>query len=187
MAKKSDIDDSEKDLFRTAMRGVKIISPAAKIDLTAPKPKPRSIKKKKGENPPVFDPLSDFEQLTALTAEDKVEFSKPGIQHKVLRKMRAGQYNIEAILDMHGMTVANAKESLLGFLSKCEKKGLCYLLIIHGKGRTSGKPILKNRLNHWLRQLEPVLAFCSAAAKDGRSGAMYVLLKNNKGRNKFDT
>jgi DNA-nicking Smr family endonuclease len=187
MAKKSDSDDTDITLFRTAMRDVKVISTPKKIDRTAAKPNRTPPKKSKASADPPVDALSDYETLDDLTAEDKVSFNKPGIQHKTLRKMRAGQYNTEAILDMHGMTVVDARQSLLSFLAQCEQKSLCHLLIIHGKGRTSGKPILKNRLNHWLRQIEPVLAFCSAAAKDGRSGAMYVLLKNKKGRNKFDT
>jgi DNA-nicking Smr family endonuclease len=51
--------------------------------------------------------------------------------------------------------------------------------IIHGKGNTSlGKmPVLKGRVNSWLRQKNEVLAFCSARPNDGGTGAVYVLLK----------
>jgi DNA-nicking Smr family endonuclease len=37
--------------------------------------------------------------------------------------------------------------------------------------------VLKNKLNAWLRQRDDVLAFCSAPAHDGGSGAAYVLLR----------
>ena len=78
---------------------------------------------------------------------------------------------------MHRKTVDEARESLSHFLITCKTKGIRHVLIIHGKGRGAGKPILKNKLNHWLRQTEQVLAFCSAAPKDGKSGAVYVLLR----------
>jgi DNA-nicking Smr family endonuclease len=51
--------------------------------------------------------------------------------------------------------------------------------IIHGKGKSSeGKlPVLKGKVNSWLRQKGEVLAFCSARPNDGGTGAVYVLLK----------
>jgi DNA-nicking Smr family endonuclease len=186
MPKKPLLDDIEKELFRTAMRGVKRLKIAKKITVEPPKPSPKVRKKTNVDESADTVPLSDHEYLAPLTSESLVEFKREGIQHKVLRKLRAGQYNVEAVLDMHGMTVAEAKDSLSIFLSQCHQKGLCHVLIIHGKGRTSGNPILKNKLNHWLRDITQVLAFCSAAARDGRSGAMYILLKN-KGESVRDT
>jgi DNA-nicking Smr family endonuclease len=51
--------------------------------------------------------------------------------------------------------------------------------IIHGKGLSSaGKlPVLKGKVDAWLRQMDAVLAFCSARRNDGGTGALYVLLK----------
>jgi DNA-nicking Smr family endonuclease len=51
--------------------------------------------------------------------------------------------------------------------------------IIHGKGHGSHqkRPVLKQYVNHWLRQRDEVLAFCSARQVDGGTGAVYVLLK----------
>ncbi|HET8706021.1 MAG TPA: Smr/MutS family protein, partial [Pseudomonadales bacterium] len=43
--------------------------------------------------------------------------------------------------------------------------------------RDGREPILKSSVNHWLRQLPQVLAFCSAQPKDGGLGAVYVLVK----------
>jgi DNA-nicking Smr family endonuclease len=180
MQKKPDIDDADQKLFRDAMRGVK---PLPKQKQTAPAPNPPQYKPRKriSYQEPVVAPLSDYETLEPISSEDLVEFKQSGLQHKVLRKLRSGQYNIEAILDLHGMTVDEAKESLYSFVLQCQKQGVSHALVVHGKGRTNAHPILKNKLNHWLRQLEQVLAFCSAKSKDGRSGAMYVLLKHQKG------
>ena len=52
--------------------------------------------------------------------------------------------------------------------------------IIHGKGYRSGErqPVLKRKVNYWLRLRPDVLAFCSATPRDGGTGAVYVLLRN---------
>jgi DNA-nicking Smr family endonuclease len=180
MRKRPDIDETEEDIFQKAMRHVTPLRQKKKIDL-GPTPPKNPAKKRPIPDEPELSPLSDYENLSPLSSEDLVEFKRSGIQHKILRKLRAGQYNVEAILDLHGMTVVEARETLYHFLLQCQQKGACHVLIVHGKGRLSGNPILKNKLNHWLRQLEQVLAFCSAKAQDGRSGAMYVLLKHQKG------
>jgi DNA-nicking Smr family endonuclease len=96
----------------------------------------------------------------------------------MIRKMQTGQYDTEARLDLHGMTVAEAREALAQFLVQCQHRGIRRVLIIHGKGRANHTPILKNKLNHWLRQTQDVLAFCSAKSKAGGTGALYVLLKS---------
>ncbi len=51
--------------------------------------------------------------------------------------------------------------------------------VIHGKGLRSGArgPVLKLSVNRWLRQWDDVLAFVSAPARDGGTGALYVLLR----------
>jgi DNA-nicking Smr family endonuclease len=52
--------------------------------------------------------------------------------------------------------------------------------IVHGKGKRSGNrgPVLKHLVNHWLQRMDAVLAFGSARAVDGGSGAVYVLLRS---------
>ena len=82
---------------------------------------------------------------------------------------------IIASLDLHGLSVAQAKKTLINFLNKHPKKAVH---IIHGKdNRYNTHPILKNHVNHWLKQLPGVIAFHSATTSDGGSGALYVLLK----------
>jgi len=51
--------------------------------------------------------------------------------------------------------------------------------IIHGKGLGSmdRKPVLKSKVRNWLVQKDEVIAFCTARAADGGSGALMVLLK----------
>jgi DNA-nicking Smr family endonuclease len=175
MTKKTEISDADKTLFREAMRGVKPLTLSEKTT-SKPPAKPR-VKRKPASQTVIVSPFSDYEQLEPVGSEDLLEFHRSGIQHKMLRKLRSGQYNVEAILDLHGMNVAEASESLAIFLTQCYQQKVRHVLIIHGKGRSNNKPILKNKLNHWLRQTDLVLAFCSATASNGRGGALYVLLK----------
>ncbi len=176
MRKKTEINAAEKALFRDTVRKVKPLT-HTKVALKRPTPINKVSKPVNPKEEVLDSPFSDYESLDPVSGEDLLEFTRPGIQHKVLRKLRTGQYNVEAILDLHGKTVMEAKESLQVFLQTCQERDVRHTLIIHGKGHGRSKPILKNKLNHWLRQTEQVLAFCSATIKDGRSGAMYVLLK----------
>ena len=99
-----------------------------------------------------------------------------------MRKLRRGQYAIEAQLDLHGNTVPEARERVSTFLRDMQTQGKRCVRIIHGKGKSSeGKlPVLKGKVNAWLQQWDQVLAFCSARPNDGGTGAIYVLLRSNR-------
>ncbi len=178
MAKKLELSDLDKAAFKEAMKDVK--------PLAHPKIRPAhaptlSIKRRQkipleNNNADLFQ-FSDYETYESVGSNDLIEFFRSGIQDKMIRKMRTGEYSIEAKLDLHGMVITEAREALARFLVKCKNKGIRQVLIIHGKGRAHHDPILKNKLNHWLRQTNDILAFCSAKSKEGGTGALYVLLK----------
>lgn len=176
MAKKTDLSDDDKATFREAMRGVKRLS-YTKTSAPQEKKATKRMPMKEVAIESDYYSFSDYEKLDPVGSEDILRYSRGGLQHKILRNLRTGQYNVEAILDLHGMTVEAAKSSLSHFLAACKHHGIRHVLMIHGKGRGHSNPILKNKLNHWLRQTDDVLAFSSAIAKDGGSGALYVLLR----------
>lgn len=118
---------------------------------------------------------------------DELYFARPGIQQRVMYDLRRGYLEIGAELDLHGLTVRYARSDLNQFIKACQERDIRCVRIIHGKGyRSEGKqPILKQKLNLWLRQRDDVLAFTSANRRDGGTGAAYVLLRNpNKKRAK---
>ena len=124
----------------------------------------------------IDDVLSDAEIIE--DCPDILSFSRSGLQHKVLKKLRQGKHPIEHALDLHGLTVEQARKELLEFLGECEAAGISHAIIVHGKGfRSKQKPVIKPMVNRWLRAVDNVLAFHSAQPKDGGSGAVYVLLK----------
>lgn len=130
-------------------------------------------------NPKVIgDDLSDpFVDLNLETGE-VLEFIRPGIQNRLFQELRCGRIPPEAMLDLHGLRVVEARRALAGFLSHAIHHRLRVIQIIHGKGSRSEdqQPILKQKINQWLRQRNEVLAFCSAPRFDGGTGAVYLLL-----------
>lgn len=170
--------DKEEDLFRRAVDGV------APIDQNkvAPYRKPRKPVAHQSERDDqlVMESLLSFDQEDAVVhSGEALSFSRSGLQHTVLKKLRKGQFVIEDELDLHGKTVAEAAEALTVFVARCRQHHKRCVRIIHGKGQGSPDkiPVLKTKVNSWLQQKDEILAFCSALQVDGGTGAVYVLLK----------
>lgn len=168
---------SDSDLFLDAIG--KVIPIKSDKRSIVPTQKPRFFPQKK--SPQITDKLSfaNTEAVETLHAEDTFSYIASGLQKSVLKKMRRGHYGLDADLDLHGLTSAEARREMLKFLHYCEQDGCRCVRIIHGKGYRSENnlPVLKNDLNIWLRQRQEVQAFCSAAQKEGGTGAVIVLLR----------
>lgn len=97
-------------------------------------------------------------------------------------KNRARRRFPYAVLDLHGMTVAQAMNALLDFLQAELKRGSKTVLVIHGKG--SGA--LRDAVWTLIEEHSAVLDFQIASAKFGGSGALVVRLNNKPhGRRNF--
>lgn len=178
MNDESDNDNQDDDdLFRQAMRGVAPLKPDNRIRRKPAPKKPPSRRDDHGE--PDLSGFTDntFEQ----TCPERLYFERPGgAQKSVLKKLRAGELPIDSTLDLHGLTVDQAREQLIDFIEECRQFDYRHVIIIHGKGfRSQSKPVIKPMVNRWLRQSDQVLAFCSAQPKDGGTGAVYVLLRRS--------
>ena len=127
--------------------------------------------------------LSD-DGVSPLDAWYVLEFKRSGIQNGVYRKLRLGHYDIEARLDLHRFTVAEARTEIWSFFKEAANLGLRTLLITHGKGfgnkEKSGSGVLKGYVNRWLRDMEDVQAFHSAQPQHGGTGSVYVLLRKSE-------
>ena len=122
-----------------------------------------------------------YEPNELVGSEEALNFRRSGIQERQLTKLRGGQTKIDAELDLHGMIIPVAHQALVDFIADCRTYNIRGARVIHGKGWSSKhhKPILKTKLNHWLREMDDVLAFCSARIEDGGTGALYLLLRKN--------
>ena len=133
-------------------------------------------------------PLEELESLgnadtAALEAADaslgeSLSHRRPGVPDSVVRRLRRGQFDIDGELDLHGLTVAQAKNALSRFLAGALGRGARCVRIIHGKGLRSGDrgPVLKAFVASALRQTSSVVAFVSARPADGGTGVTLVLL-----------
>lgn len=159
------------DSFRAAMGDVQ---PLAQ-DRVAPY---RKRRKPEPLNLPVGDEEQEQPGDLAIETPEFLEFQRPGVQHRVFRDLQRGVIQPEATIDLHGLRVREARKAITGFLQQNTGLGRRCVRVVHGKGRRSDhrQPILKQKTNQWLRQFDPVLAFCSAPRWDGGTGATYVLL-----------
>jgi len=171
-------DDDERDLFRKAVGKIRPVK-QDKVHPHRKRRKPVPDQTLRDRREVMNSLLSDEYEPADVETGDELLYTRPGLQLSVIRKLRRGQYAIEAELDLHGATVVQAREAVDSFLKNARDRDKRVVRIIHGKGRSSeGKmPVLKGKVNSWLRQKDEVLAFCSARPNDGGTGAVYVLLK----------
>ena len=95
------------------------------------------------------------------------------------KKLRAGKFDVEATLDLHGMTQQSAYLSLQRFIQTSVLNQFRTILVITGKGR-AGRGVLRVRVPEWLKEppmSELVIAISDAQPADGGAGALYVRLK----------
>jgi len=166
----------EQDVFRRAMRGVKPLREDERV------PEPQSPKPGLGRRPVQGGTMAaHLEEIASVDVDtgEELLFRRPGISERVFKRLRRGGFSIQEELDLHGMTVAEARDALKEFVSECADLNRGCVRIIHGKGLGSGRrgPVLKAHVNGWLRHWDHILAFATAKPRDGGSGAVYVLIK----------
>jgi DNA-nicking Smr family endonuclease len=99
-------------------------------------------------------------------------------------QLSRGKKDIDARLDLHGMTQTRAHHALVAFLHRAHHDGCTFVLIITGKGRTVGpeseRGILRRQVPHWLSLPELralVVGFEEAHIGHGGGGALYVRIR----------
>lgn len=174
----SDDDLTDEELFQQQMQGVVPLKQDNRVN--AAKPPPVRRRDTSGDTKPE-ERFVDYapDEVRHDDVPEVLSFSRPGIQHSKLAKLRQGKLHIDESIDLHGCTVSQAREYLASFLMECQDRGWTVVRIVHGKGHRSKHrvPVIKAMLNRWLRDAPEVLAFHSAPQSDGGSGALYVLLK----------
>jgi DNA-nicking Smr family endonuclease len=131
----------------------------------APGPKPLKIAPTPKPEPPPLAPLGRRERS----------------------QLSRGRKEIEARLDLHGMTQARAHRALSSFLQRAHRNGFTFVLVITGKGRTTGpeseRGILRRQVPQWLSLPELrslVVGFEEAHIGHGGEGALYVRIRRAK-------
>ena len=130
-------------------------APAQRIDASAPAPaKPAA--------PPPLAPLG----------------------RRMKQRVARGKEAIDARLDLHGLTQAQAHSALLHFLHNAHAREARLVLVITGKGRGSEPGVLRRQVPQWLGLPEfrsLVIGFEDAHVAHGGEGALYVRLRRARG------
>jgi DNA-nicking Smr family endonuclease len=99
-------------------------------------------------------------------------------------QLSRGRKEIDARLDLHGMTQTRAHCALLSFLQRASSHGLTFVLVITGKGRAVGpeseRGVLRRQVPEWLSLPEfrsLVVGFEEAHVGHGGEGALYVRVR----------
>ncbi|HET9414115.1 MAG TPA: Smr/MutS family protein, partial [Pseudolabrys sp.] len=151
-----------------------------KVEFDRLLPRPVPAQRLRDNQEALKDSLSDPIPWDAgVEAGDELSYARNGIGAQTLRRLRRGHWVTQAELDLHGLTVGEARDLLVEFLNQCVRRGLRCIRIIHGKGLGSRnrEPVLKRNVANWLMRRDEILAFCQARRAEGGSGAVVVLLK----------
>jgi DNA-nicking Smr family endonuclease len=107
-----------------------------------------------------------------------------GIDRANAERLKRGQHRIEARLDLHGLTQADAHRVLALFVRSAHEAGRRCVLVITGRGLgANGSGVLKSALPRWLEEPElrrQILATSPARPCHGGAGALYLLLRRRR-------
>jgi DNA-nicking Smr family endonuclease len=175
----------ERELFARSVGPVQGLKDRGLADLDRPRPLPEPQQRALDEQSVLREAISDeFDVETLLDTDEALSFRRPGVGPEVVRRLRRGDWVIQAQIDLHGLRRDEAREQLATFLREAVKQGLRCVRVVHGKGNGSPgrEPVLKAKVKTWLVQKSEVIAFTQARASDGGAGALVVLLRPSGGR-----
>ena len=169
-------------LDETRLKRLEAFEPAKAPAASRPKPAPGPVKAGAAQRDP--DP--------------KI---KPPTDRSNDRRLRRGRFEVEARLDLHGLTRTKARRALLGFLKRAQGNGLRQVLVITGKGagaraqdRRRFEPwnpdapnlpgVIRRSFTQWMAEPEfsaLVAGYAEAHRRHGGSGAFYVMVRRLAG------
>lgn len=132
-----------------------------------------------------LDELETFMRKGRIEFENTTEYIEGSVHPRgrlYLSDLRSGRFSIQAHLDLHGLTLQDARFVLDEFVLESVRAGFTCVRVIHGRGHHSHEhlPVLKDNIQRWLgskRMSRHVVAYTSARMCDGGGGAVYVLLR----------
>ena len=168
--------------------------PAASAHDAKPSNPARMLRSDPAHNPARRDPSPRTVKPAPSQAQGPAQL--PGVDRRKARRIASGMIEIEARLDLHGLTQSDAHSRLIGFLQGAAARGMRTVLVITGKGGGRRQPspgsawwetdevgILRRAMPRWLAEppLRAVVLGCEPASpRHGGEGAFYVLLRRRK-------
>src|SRR5262245_31345856 len=179
---------SDEQMFADHMAGVTPMAhdPRGRLGAPAPPAGARPVSRRAADEAEAYAQLADLVDghgpFSISDTDEYLEFLAPGIDRRLLRKLRAGEYALQGHVDLHGMNREQARAAVERFVEQSRLAQHRCVLIVHGRGLNSKDqiPVLKEAVKSWLergRLGRQVLAFATARPCDGGAGALYVLLR----------
>ncbi len=195
MARKPRLSPEDQALWEAVRRTVNPLGPVKKVTLPPlEEPAPLAIATPtaaavpapkapvRPSVPPYYPPVSK---------PKKLDLPMPDIDRKTRRSIARGHLDIDARLDLHGLTQTQAHGRLHAFLATAQALGHRVVLVITGKGRGGEvyrhpepeRGVLRSVVPHWLEMPEFrrfVLSFQESHVTHGGEGAIYILVRKRK-------
>jgi DNA-nicking Smr family endonuclease len=169
------LSDEEIELWREVAKSV---LPRKGASLPSPRKRVVATKHAATSAPPAAD-VKHTRPPTALAPLEK----------RLKRRLAHGGAEPDDVIDLHGMSEAEAHRALRGFLAYAQARGHRLALVITGKGENKGAAappwseapgVLRRLTPHWLRAPDlraTVVGFEEAGRSHGGAGALYVRLR----------
>lgn len=172
--------EEDAELFRRHMSDARPLQTDA-VAPAARRPAPRARFAKRDAREVLRESLEPGVDEVEFESGQSLSFARPCLGRRSFRKLARGGYSIRSEIDLHGLTSAEARQALGEFIASSVDHGHLCVRVIHGKGLGSGGrgPVLKRKVDAWLRRWDAVLAYVSARQVDGGTGAVYVLLRKD--------
>ena len=174
----------EADLWQRAMDSVKPLKKRRAAAPSSPPPQPTKASRPAAKARPSVQTKAPVPPPTPVRP-DLVPGNTPGVDRRTATRLRRGKLDVEARIDLHGHTQAQAHRALDGFIMASVDAGRRCVLVITGKGGRGGlgTGVIRAAVPHWLGVAplrDHVLAINPARQQDGGEGALYVLLRRRR-------
>ena len=130
-------DDEDSRAFRRAVVDVRPLPQKRPAAASRVRPRPQARFTRAEREDVLRESLVVPGDPADLDTGEHMSFRRPGVREDVLRKLRRGQFAVEAEIDLHGLTTAEARPLVAHFLNHCRRAGLRCVRVIHGKGLRS--------------------------------------------------
>ncbi|MGY3449141.1 Smr/MutS family protein [Bradyrhizobium sp. USDA 4353] len=180
--RKRGLSEDERTLWETVARQVKPLRKAPR--LVRPHPPMTTAE------PQSAKPMTTPRPVAPIAVPKPVKPAIPplvSLGRKERSKLSRGRSEIDARLDLHGMTQSRAHQALHHFLHRAQHDGLTFVLVITGKGTIGADPergVLRRQVPHWLSLPEfraLIVGFEEAHVGHGGAGALYVRIRRPRG------
>jgi DNA-nicking Smr family endonuclease len=121
-------------------------------------------------------------QISSAVRPEPPLDSLAGIDRANAERLKRGRHAVEARLDLHGLTQAEAYRALAVFVANAQAAGRRCVLVITGRGRL-GAGILRSAVPRWLSEpglRRHLLGIAPAQPRHGGGGALYLLLRRDR-------